>query len=225
MDVGHPVRLSGIGSGRCGLLAGAVAGVHDGAGLFPGGDEGAAGFGGVVLDDEVVEVGDGGGEFPQEGGALDDAGARGGICGGEGVAGGAEGGDEVGVAEFLVVAEFVVHAGEAGEVAGFLEVAGEGAGGFVAGGLKGLFGGVLGIGMAAGGGGGAGGEFDGAPVACGEGGEFVCEGEGRLVLPDGLVLGGLGDVDAGLDGVEAVGDEVVHGGGGLGMWVYGVFWF
>ncbi len=230
-----------------------MAGVYDEAGLAPGGDEVAAGFGAVVLDDEVVEIvelfhegGDFGVEILEEGGAVDDAGAGGGIDAGEFVerglelgneggghaafpgsglgGGGGADGDEIGggcdeclVAEFLVVAEFEIDLGKAGEIAGFLEVAGEGAGGFVAEGFEGVLGFVLGVGITFGGGVGAGGDFFGDGVIGGEFGKILAEAEGGDALPDGAVFIKVGGGDAGFDGAEAVGEDVVHGGGGIGF--------
>ena len=233
------------------VVGGAVSGVDDAAGLTPGGDEVAACGGGVVVDDEVVEVlelfhqgGDFGVEVFQKGGAVDDAGAGGGIdagefverglecgdesggdaaAGGSGLAGGGGadgdeiggGGDEELVAEFLIVAELVIDLGAAGEIAGFLEMAGEGAGGLVAKGFERALGIGLGIGIALGGGGGTGGKVFGDIVIRGEFGEILAETERGDAVPDGAVFIEIGNADAGFDGAEAVGENVVHGRGGF----------
>lgn len=83
------------------VIAGSVAAIDDDAGFAPGVNEGEAGVGGVVLDDEVVEVfellhevGDFGIELLKQGAATDDAGAGRGIHGGKGAERGLELGDE-----------------------------------------------------------------------------------------------------------------------------------
>ena len=65
------------------FLAGAVAGIDDDAGFFPGLDETGAGLGAFELEDEVVEIAEvfeeGGGvgfDFFEEGAAVDDLAAR-----------------------------------------------------------------------------------------------------------------------------------------------------
>ena len=180
------------GSGRF-FLAGAVAGIDDDAGLFPSLDETGAGLGVGELEDEVVEIA----EVFEEGGG--DAAARG--------SGFTEGGGgqvpdggglvhEVAVAELDEVGLGEVHLAAAVEIAGFLEVDGEGAGEGEGAGLEGGFGGGLGVGTAAGGG-------EGLGVFGGDGAEFPGEENevdaevGRvLAVPGGFVIGALGEGDA-----------------------------
>jgi hypothetical protein len=130
---------------------------------------------------------------------------------GLGSGGGADG-DEIGggadeelIAEFLVVADFIVHFGEAGEVARFFEVASEGAGGFEAGRFEFVFGFILGVGVAFGCGVGAGGDVLGGSGVGAEGGEIGGECQGRIPVPNGPVFGEVRQADAGFYGADAVG--------------------
>ena len=180
------------------------------------------------------ELGDFGFEFFLEGAAADDAGTGRGIEASKGIqrglelgdegggdaaigrpglgSGGGADGDEIGggadeelIAEFLVVADFVVHFGKAGEVARFFEVASEGAGGFETGRFEFVFGFILGVGVAFGGGVGAGGHVLGGSGVGAEGGEIGGECQGRIPVPNGPVFGEVRQADAGFYGADAVG--------------------
>lgn len=185
------MNVSGSGARAWGFIvfgAVAAAGIDDDAGVLPGLDEAAAGLGGVVLDDEVVEIaevfeegGGVGGDFAQEGGAVDDLAAGLGEDGGEGFEGGGEGGDaggrdapvrgsglggdgegdvahggglidEVAVAEFLEMGLGEIDLTAAVGVAGFAEVGGAGPGDEVGGVFEGVLGEGFFIARAAGGG-------------------------------------------------------------------------
>ena len=153
---------SGLRRGRGGwrgsglfVFTGAVAGIDDDAGFFPGLDEAVADFGPCELECEVVEQGGGVGlDFLEQGAAVDDlaaglveevleggdgGGEDGDAGGGDSAAGGSgftEGGggeipdggglrDEIAVAELGDLGLGEVHLTAAVEIAGFLEVDGE----------------------------------------------------------------------------------------------------
>ena len=198
------------------------------------------------------ELGDFGFEFCLEGTAADDASPGGGIHAGKGgerglelgdesgrdtaigsarlaTGGGADGdevgggGDEVLIAQFLVVADFVVHFGKAAEVAGFFEVASEGAGGFETGLFELVFGFFFRVGVTFGGGVSAGGDSFGGSAVGGQGGEVGFKGQRRIPVPNGTVFLKVCHADAGFDGADVIGLFVVHWFCGFGCWFYFVF--
>ena len=222
------------------LLAGAVSGIDNDSGFFPGLDEAVTGFAAGELEDEVVEIAEvfeqGGGvglDFLEQGAAVDDlapgvvdefleggdgGGEDGDAGGGDSATGGsgfsgcgggeiADGGgsiDEVAASELDDVSLGEIHLAAAVEIAGFLEVDGEGAGGDVSDVFERGLGGGLGIGSATGGG-------EGLGVLDGDGAEFPGEQDeilaevGRILsVPGEFVFGALGGGDAGAHHVELV---------------------
>ena len=160
---------------------------------------------GVV--EELVEGGDGGGEDGDAGGGDAPTGGSG-FTGG----GGGEIPDGGGLVHELAVAEFddfgfgEVDLAAAVEIAGFLEVDGEGAGDGVGDVLERGLGGGFGIGRATGGGEGRGVFGGDAAEFAGEEDEIVAEVGGILAVPGGFVFRALGGGDAAAHHVELIMD-------------------
>lgn len=218
----------------------AAAGIDDDACVFPSLGEALAGGGLGELGDEVVEIaevfeqgGGVGGDFLEQGAAVDylaaglgeegleggDGGGERGDAGGGDAAGGGSGlgggglsdvadgfglGDEVEIALAGDVGHGEVDLAAAVGIARFAEVAGAGAGERVGEGFEGGFGEGLFIGTAAGGGHGEGVGGGNLAVSGGEGGEVFCKGDGFLAVPERFVIVTVGGGDAGAHHVELV---------------------